>query len=186
MKKLITNNIQGWKVLLFFILANVVYAYMLLISIPKVMSYSNGMKILDMMPGGYDAIFVNTLFNTLGETGRRVYLYLQIPADMIYPLLFGISYTLLLAYFLKKLNKHNTGLFYLCLLPIVAGIADYLENIGIIIMLKHYPGLSDNQIMFTNLFTLIKSTFTTIYFIILILVLIILGINLIKIRIREK
>lgn len=180
MKKLIVNNIQGWKVLLFFILANAVYAYMLIISIPKVISYSNGMKILDMMPGGYDAAYVKLLFNTLGETGRDTYLHQQIPADMIYPLLFSISFTLLLAFFLKKLNKLDTGLFFLCLLPVAAGIADYLENIGIIVLLKQYPDLSDTHIMITNIFTLIKSTFTTVYFIILILLLIVLGINLIK------
>lgn len=180
MKKHIVNNIQGWKVLLFFILANAVYAYMLIISIPKVMSYSNGMKILDMMPGGYDAAYVKLLFNTLGETGRDTYLYQQIPADMVYPLLFSISFTLLLAFFLKKLNKLDTGLFFLCLLPVAAGIADYLENIGIIVLLKQYPDLSDTHIMITNIFTLIKSTFTTVYFIILILLLIVLGINLIK------
>jgi hypothetical protein len=180
MRKLIKNNIQGPKVLVFFILANVVYVYMLILSIPKVMSYSNGMKILDMMPGGYDAAYVKLLFNTLGETGRATYLNHQIPVDMFYPLLFGISYTLLLAFFLKKLNKLDTGLFFICLIPLLAAIADYAENIGIMSLLKNYPELSDNQIMMTNFFSLIKSTLTTIYFIILIIVLVILGIKLIK------
>jgi uncharacterized membrane protein YhaH (DUF805 family) len=180
MKKLIKNNIQGWKVLVSFILANVVYVYMLIVSIPKVMSFSNGMKILDMMPGGYDSAYVNLLFNTLGKTGRDMYLYHQIPVDMIYPLLFIISYTLLLAFFLKKLEKLDTGLFFLCLLPLVAGIADYLENIAIITMLKHYPDLSDTQILMANIFSTTKSITTTLYFIILILVVIVLGIRLVK------
>jgi len=180
MKKLITKNIQGWKVLVFFILANLVYVYMLTISIPATMSYSNGIKILDMMPGGYDAAYVNLLFNTLGEKGRDVYLYQQIPADMTYPLLFGISYALLLAYFLNKLNTLTTPWFYLCLIPLIAGIADYLENIGIIFMLKNYPDLSHTQVVITNVFSIGKSTLTTVYFITLILVLVLLGIKIIR------
>ena len=63
------------------------------------------MKLLDMMPTGYDWNYVNELFNTLGENGRKIYLTKQIPMDMFYPLLFGLSYCLIFAYFLKKLEK---------------------------------------------------------------------------------
>ena len=127
LKNIIDKNLNGKKVFLLFILTNIVYAFMLLVTIPKVMSFSNGLKLLDMMPAGYDLEYINSLFNALGEGGRELYLYNQIPVDMIYPFLFGISNCLLLAYFLKKINKLDTSLFYLCLLPLVAGIADYFE-----------------------------------------------------------
>ena len=144
------------------------------------MTFSSGMKLLDMMPIGYNSDYVITLFNALGEKGRNVYLYDQIPIDMIYPMLFGISYCLILAYFLNKLNKLNSPLFYLCLLPIVVGIFDYLENIGIIIMLNNYPNFSQNLIKSTNIFTIIKSMTTSIYFVVLIIILIILGLKTIN------
>ena len=73
---------------------------MLTITIPMVMSFSDGMKLLDMMPAGYSAEYVNTLLNTLGEQGRNAYLFQQIPVDMVYPFLFAVSYCLLFAYFL--------------------------------------------------------------------------------------
>ena len=90
------------KVLILFVLTNIVYAAMLIITIPKTMGFSNGLKLLDMMPMGYDLEYINTLFETLGEKGREVYLYNQIPLDMIYPFLFAISYCLVIGYFLKK------------------------------------------------------------------------------------
>ena len=180
MKEIIQRNIQGWKVLSFFIAANLVYAYMMIISIPKVMSFSNRMKILDMMPTGYNSEYVNTLFTTLGEEGRNAYLYGQIPADMIYPLLYGISFCLLLAFFLNKLNKLNGNLFYLVFLPIIGGVFDYLENTGTIIMLNNYPDISDASVNITNTFSIIKSLSTTIYFVVLIITLIALGIKTIK------
>jgi len=178
--KFIEKNISGKKVLGLFILTNVVYLFMLTVTIPKTMEFSNGKKLLDMMPTGYDLNYVIELFSSLGEKGRETYLTSQIPVDMIYPLLFGLSYCLLLGYFLKKLNKLNSPYLYLCLLPIIAGISDYLENIGIIVMLSNYPDLTGTTVNATNTFTILKSTSTSIFFIALIVILIILGIKFVK------
>lgn len=178
--KFIEKNISGKKVLGLFILTNLVYTFMLTVTIPKTMEFSNGMKLLDMMPTGYDLSYVSQLFTSLGENGRLTYLTNQIPVDMIYPLLFGLSYCLLLGYFLKKLNKLNSPYSYLCVIPIIAGIADYLENIGIIKMLKNYPELKETAVYKTNIFSVIKSISTSIFFIALIVVLITLGIKVLN------
>ncbi len=185
MKEIIYNNIKGKKVLLLFILTNLVYAFMLLVTIPKVMSFSNGMKLLDMLPTGYNAEYVNSLFDILGEKGREVYLFNQIPIDMIYPFLFGISFCLVLAYFFQKLSKLNGYFLYLCLLPVVAGIFDYLENIGIITMLINYPNLSKSLITTTNIFTIFKSVFTTVYFVILFVTIVMVIIKYAKGKIKN-
>jgi len=181
-KEIVNKNLTGKKVLLLFVLTNLIYAIMLIVTIPKTMMFSNGMKLLDMMPTGYDSEYVNSLFETLGVNGREVYLYNQIPVDMIYPFLFGISYCLLIAYLLKKLNKLNSIFFYLCFLPIIAGIADYLENFGIINMLNNYPNLSQTSMDVTNVFSIVKSMSTAIYFIALIITLLMLGIKTLKER----
>jgi len=164
-------------VLLLFVLTNLVYAFMLLVTIPKVMGFSGGMKLLDMLPTGYNSEYVNLLFSNLGEKGRETYLFKQIPVDMIYPFLFGISYCLILAFFFNKLKKLDSFLIYLCLLPVFAGIFDYFENIGIIRMLNNYPNNSNFLIEITNLFTVLKSTFTSIYFIVLIVTMVIVGVQ---------
>lgn len=173
----IESNISGKKVVGLFLLTNIVYVFMLAVTIPKTMKFSNGMKLLDMMPTGFDFNYVNELLQALGEMGRHTYLTNQIPVDMIYPLLFGLSYSLLLAYFLKKLNKLKTPYTYLCLIPIIAGVADYFENIGIITLLKSYPDVTEIAVQTTNYFTLLKSISTSLFFIVLLIVLIILGIK---------
>jgi hypothetical protein len=174
MKKLITENLKGKIILPLFLLAGLVYAMMLMITIPKVMSFSDGMKILDMMPAGYNADYVNTLLDTLGEKGRNAYLFNQLPLDMIYPLLFGISLCLILAYLLKKLDKLEGKLFYICLLPLFSALFDYSENIGIISILNTYPNHSNLLIQITNVFSVLKSTSTIVNFIILIALLLVL------------
>ena len=175
--KLIENNISGKKVLGLFILTNVVYGFMLMITIPKTMEFSGGMKLLDMLPTGYNHAYVNELFKSLGENGRITYLTNQIPVDMIYPFLFGLTYCLLLAFFLKKINKLKSPFSYFCFLPIIATIADYLENIGIITMLVNYPDLTETTVQLTNIFSVLKSISTSIFFIVLLVTLIIPGIK---------
>jgi hypothetical protein len=175
MKKLIKRNLNGNKVLFLFIATNIVYAFMLIVTIPKVMSFAGGMKLLDMMPTGYSVEYVDSLFNALGENGRHAYLFNQLPVDMIYPGLFAISYCLVLAYFLNKLGKLESPLFYLCILPIFSGLSDYCENIGIIIMLKSYPKNSGLLSQVTSVFSILKSFSTTIYFIVLTIALIALA-----------
>lgn len=178
----IDKKLNGKKILLLFLLTNLVYLLMLTITIPMLLSFSKGMKTLDMMPLGYDPDYINLLFDTLGERGREVYLYYQIPIDMIYPFLFGYTYFLLLAFFLKKLHKLNSPYHYLCLLPVVAGIADYAENLGILSMLTTFPELSQFSMSATNISSIVKSMSTTIYFVALICTLVFLGIQ----KLREK
>ncbi len=169
MRDLIKRNLNGKKVLLLFAITNIIYAFMLLFTIPDVMGFSGGMKLLDMMPTGYNHAYVNSLFATLGETGRDAYLKNQIPVDMIYPLLFGLCYCLTLAYFLNKLGKLESPFFYLCFIPVFAAVFDYSENIGIITMLTYYPDNSSLQTQITNVFSILKSSFTMVFFLILLI-----------------
>ncbi|HSO87806.1 MAG TPA: hypothetical protein VLQ91_14710 [Draconibacterium sp.] len=179
-RRIIENNIAGKKVLIFFILSTTIYLIMLLFTIPRVMSYSGGMKILDMMPTGYDAAYVNELFAKLGEPGRHAYLFGQIPFDMVYPALYGIGFCLVLAWFLKKLGRLHGFLIYFCLLPIIAGFFDYCENFGIIAMMQAFPEIPVNLVAVTNIFSVLKSSLTSIFFIVLVVVLIMFAIRLLS------
>ncbi len=182
MRKFLHKNIKGSKVALLFVLANLVYALMLFKTIPDVMAFADGMKLPDMLPAGYDFAYISDLFEKLGDAGRNAYLFQQIPVDMVYPALFAISYCLLLAFFIKKLNGLNSPMVYACLLPIIAGVFDYMENIGIISMLTSYPDLSKDTVVATNIFTLVKSTSTSIYFVLLLIVMVMVGIKYIRNR----
>ena len=102
LNKFLERNSKGNKVLLLFISTNIVYLIMLLVTIPKTMEFANGMRLLDMMPSGYDMNYVNDLFGALGEIGRKTYLTNQLPIDMIYPGLFWNYLLLAFGIFLEK------------------------------------------------------------------------------------
>jgi len=182
LRKIINKNSTTNKVLILFVMTNLVYAFMLIVTIPKTMEFANGMKLLDMMPFGYNAEYIKTLFDALGEEGQQAYLFNQLPVDMIYPFLFGACYSLLIVYLLKKLKKSDSRYFYLAILPLIAGVADYFENFGIITMLNSYPNLSHRIMGTTNIFSVVKSMSTTVFFISLIITFLVLGITTIKDR----
>lgn len=162
------ENSTGKNVLVLFLVTQFIYAFMLTVTIPGVMEYSNGLDLLDMQPTGYSSEYAKSLFDTLGEKGRETYLFKQIPVDMIYPALFALAYSLLLFYLFKKSFKLDSKIFTLSLVPILAGLFDYLENIGIIIMITIYPKFYDIIANVTNIFSIFKSLFTTLFFVLLI------------------
>ncbi len=174
-QNLISRNLSGSKVLFIFILTGIIYTAMLLITIPKVMDFSGGMKILDMMPTGYNSQYVTELFTALGSNGRDIYLYQQLPLDMIFPGISAISFALVMAFLLKKLGKLESKWFYLSYLPFFGGLFDYFENFSIIALLKSYPTIFETLVAFSATFSVLKASFTTLYMTILIILLLMLG-----------
>jgi hypothetical protein len=176
-KHLLKRNLKGSRILFLFTLSWVVYIIMLTVTIPEVMRFSGGLKILDMMPEGYNHDYVVSLLGSLGEKGRHAYLFHQIPLDMIYPFLFGVSNCLILAWLFHKLGKSDSPYFKLCYLPLIAGLFDYCENFGIISILTIYPRHPIIIYRIAEMFSVLKSLFTTLYFMVLLVMLIIFGIN---------
>ncbi len=129
------------------------------------------------MPVGYSAEYAQKLLETLGETGLFVYQWKQIPLDMIYPILFAVTFSLLLALILKNSFPQKNNLHKLCILPMLAGLFDYLENIGIIIMIQLFPVFHEWIANITNIFSVLKSLTSTIVFTLIIIGLVILSVK---------
>lgn len=180
MKDLIIKNLVGGRILVLFILTGIIYTLMLTVTIPMVMSYSGGLKILDLMPMGYDSAYVKSLFDALGVEGRNLYLYRQIPLDLLFPLLMGITFSLIIAYILRYINKLESKWFYLALLPLLAGFFDYCENIGFITMLLNYPEIPDGLVVISNIFSVLKSTISTLFYTALLILMVAAGIKKLK------
>jgi len=158
---------SGRNVLIFLVPSTALYFVMVLITIPAVESFAPGMKIFDLSPGGYSYEYAIKLLSSLGDEGRSKYLTTQLPLDFIYPALFAMSCFLLLAWIFSKRYKQGSKIFYLCLIPVVAGIFDYLENIQIVLMILSYPDISEVQVLMSSIATLVKSGLTIIFFLVL-------------------
>ncbi len=158
----------GKLVFVLFLLAMAVYSIMLLYSIPAVTAFAPEMPIFDLSPLGYSFNYANELLNTLGTEGRNLYLTTQLPLDFIYPGLFSLTYSLMLVWLFGKIFNRKSKIYYFLFVPFLAGIFDYAENIFIIKMINSFPDLQVSTVKVANIFTLLKSSFTMLFFILLI------------------
>lgn len=160
---------SGRNVLIFLVLAMSVYSTMIIYTIPGVKKYAPHMELFDLSPMGYTFSYSMRLLEALGVAGRDTYLYTQLPLDFVYPALFAISFCLLMAWVISKGRTRNLGVYYVCVLPIVVGILDYLENIQIILMIRAYPDITERQVMLASVTTVGKSVLTTLFFVIMVI-----------------
>lgn len=151
-----------------FMLTMAVYLTMLSYSIPAVTAFAPQLPIFDLSPFGYSYNYATELLDTLGVEGRNLYLSTQLPLDFIYPGLFSITYSLLLVWLFGKTFNENSKVYYLAFVPFLAGIFDYVENIFIIKMINSFPDLQITTVKVASLFTLLKSSFTMLFFVLLI------------------
>lgn len=173
MRELYRRHLSRNQILVLFILTNVLFLIMTKVTIPKVSNYAGGMELPDLMPEGYTFEYIKTLFTMLGQEGRNAYLSYQIPLDMVYPGLFAITYSLIIAFFMNKLRIFEWGLFYAVLFPILGGFFDYCENLGFINMLASFPDMSHIVAGISNVCSILKSTFSTITFAVVIILLVV-------------
>jgi len=158
---------SGRAVFILFIITMSVYLLMLLYSIPLVESYAPDTALFDLSPLGYSHQHAVSLLKELGNEGRQIYLSRQLPLDFIYPGLFAVTFSLMLVWLFSKSVKDTSKAFYLAFIPALGGLFDYLENIYIIRMIASYPDLSAGLVQIASTFTLLKSIFTTIFFLLL-------------------
>lgn len=161
------RHATGKVVAILFAITMVVYVAMLSYSIPLVSEFAPELPLFDLSPAGYSFAYANDLLTALGAEGRNTYLTTQLPLDFIYPGLFSIAYSLMLIWLLGKLTSAESKLHYLALFPFLAGLFDYVENVFIIKMINSFPDVQASTVEMASIFTLLKSSFTMVFFIVL-------------------
>ena len=109
------------------------------IGVAGLLSITGGASILDFEFGfTYETAYY--MLTALGEEGRTFYLTRLLPLDFPFPftvMLFGVGYMALLLKHIAPKRPYK----YLLILPVLFMVFDWIENIGIIIMLLNFPNL---------------------------------------------
>lgn len=184
-------NWKHW--LCFFLLSQSIYVLMLSTIIPKISRETGGMKTFDMMPLGYSYHYANSFLSQLTEHGYRLYKYVQLPLDIFFPI-FNFAagscmFVLLLRSYSKLKSEKRTFQFLLWIslvFPLIAMLCDYSENILIFSMLSIKENVPIMIVSTANVFTIIKSMSTTIFYFICLLIVIMNSASWVQYKIREK
>lgn len=167
--KSVQSIATGKNVLIAMLLATAVYLVMMVYTIPSVKQYAPEYELFDLSPAGYSYAYAMNLLDALGQSGRQSYLYYQLPLDFIYPALFGASFCLLLVWMVSKVCANKKIMYYIGIVPIIAALLDYMENIQIVFLLKAFPDISEYQVAMASATTIAKSGLTSLCFIFLFL-----------------
>jgi hypothetical protein len=159
MKMIIPTKQYGRQAALFGLAAAGIYLLMIFVTLAHIETLS-GLRPFDMRPGGYSAEQANSLINALEPIGRRYYLTRQIPLDLVYPSLMALT----LVSLLKWLGSRDVSQKLIQIgvwVSIGAAIADYIENVGICLMILSWPETSADTVLAASVASIVKSGLTT-------------------------
>jgi len=150
--------------ILILLLITVVFAVLIMgIVQPQLLAASGGLPVLDMrFTYTYDEAL--NLLTQLGEEGRHLYSVMQL-LDTVFPAAYGLSMALALGLLTARLfpNSHTHAL--VLLLPILAALLDYVENILVATQIAAFPDLSASIISVAAIVTALKWTFLSLGFV---------------------
>ncbi|MBW6409634.1 hypothetical protein [Clostridium weizhouense] len=122
--------------------------------IAKFGQVTEGAKVLDTYVGlnGDEAY---KIISSYGDKGIKYYNIVQL-GDVIFPILVGFTFCIIIASLIKKVFN-GEKFKYLCILPFfTVTLFDYLENIGVFIMLRRFPSSLNGITEVTSFFSALK------------------------------
>lgn len=157
MKSLILflNRYSNWRTFVGLLLLYLIFPLILFSNAAKKIQALAGKRI-----GPIDTTFGFSPQKTLqmvedyGESGRAYYMMVELTIDLAYPVVYSLLLAVAITMIYRKLLQRPVN--YLNLLPFAILAFDYLENITIILLLRHYPDQSVAMATLCELFKLIK------------------------------
>jgi len=137
------------------------------LGLAQLLEITGGATILDMtFTKGPESVYA-VLF-ALGDVGRAFDLTHIVPLDLVFPFTYGLFLALGISWGLSRLLPEGSPLFLLNLAPVVAAVADYCENAGVITLLLTYPVQLDAVAWFVSVMYAMKFAFSAVSYIVLI------------------
>lgn len=141
------KNLANWKLISPLFVLFAVFAFYLFPHYGEQLNNLTGdeVVILDSRQT-YTAEEVAVFFQGLGVEGRALYYFVSSKIDMVYPIIYGSLFFLIIVTLAKRL-KHPKWI-WLSIAVILAPLFDYLENISIQNLLKNYPNITESNVTF--------------------------------------
>lgn len=123
----------------------------------QLLEITGGVNIPDVEMSGYSPQRAYDILTAQGEAGRAFYLRYIIPQDVLLPLLYALFYAITLTWLAQRLFLANHFLQGIGLVGLCAGLADWGENLCLLILLLNYPQRLDMLARIASIFTVVKT-----------------------------
>jgi len=154
MFNLLTKFAKGKYLLLFFVILILFELLFMKVLTPRFLEFSGGVQLLDTTLF-YSPEQAQTMVADYGSAGRSYYNYIQL-ADLFFPVVYALLLALSITKLISSNNLRQSHWRWVALIPLIAGVCDWLENIGIFTMLRLYPRDFGIVATITNLACILK------------------------------
>lgn len=161
-----TTKIIFWSI---FVVTMGLYATMVFWTLPEIQAEAGGLMPFDLRPLGYSYEEALAFLTELSERGRNLYLGPQHTLDLLYPLCLAASLALSIAILVPNTTVWK---FLFSLVAWPGMLFDYLENSAVkSLLLTPVAEISHGMVTMASIFTLLKSIFDMLAFLMLLLML---------------
>ncbi len=144
-----------------FLLSHGILLLMMTFTFPKI-NNQIGTNAFDLRPFGYSVSEARSIVNNLNEPITNLYLFPQLSLlDLLYPFLLALFLSSFLFRLIKITETKNRVNSILLIIPFLAMICDYFENICIILMITKSVETSEYFVLLSSIFTLLKGVLTS-------------------------
>ena len=105
----------------------------------KMEKLAPGIQPLDITIPSYSAEYAQDLITKLSDPARAFYKSIELGVDLVYPLIYGFAFALLIAFLWRKIGWDKGLLKWAILFPLIGMIFDYGENFSIVSLINQYP-----------------------------------------------
>ena len=105
---------------------------------------------------GYNSTQSYVILDALGSKGRNALLVYCLFVDILYALVYSISFSMLLSLFFRNSFSRNHYFNYFNVFPFLVGISDIFENLSLVFVMIKFPEKIDFLVRLASSFSLIK------------------------------
>jgi hypothetical protein len=149
---------KGWLVLVLFILDGLFMFFVMPMLGALMQGDQGGLGPLDLK-FFYTPDQAFTQIASYGEYGRAFYRNIELTADIIYPIVYTLFFSLCITWFFQRAFAAESKLQRLNVVPCGAWLFDLFENLGIATLLTVYPSQPAALAWATAIFTSLKWMF---------------------------
>lgn len=111
------------------------------------------------LPFSYTTDQLYSILKTYGSQGREWYTLMQLTIFSLYPLIYSMLTGLLILLFYSRLNIKENLIKFFFLMPVFSLLADWLENVCMVVVLVNYPYKLETVVQWANVCSQIKWIF---------------------------
>lgn len=182
LNSLLTQTSSVKKICISFLSSHLILLIMMVYTFP-IINTQIGTKAFDLQSLGYSTSKAQSIVNNLNEQTLNLYLFPQLTLlDLFYPFLLALFLSSLLFRLFNITKETSKITSILLIIPFLAMVFDYLENICIILMISRSIYTTESIVLLSSTFTILKGILTSITW----LTILIFTIKWFKIKITKR